>query len=50
MIVTPNLYGSPFANTPFVNTHGAFQQIQQSTPKEQPRELSLPRVINYLAK
>jgi hypothetical protein len=44
------MFASPFAS-PFVSPFGGkiIQQGQPSRPPEQPREMSLPRFVNYLA-
>lgn len=50
---TPNTpYVAPFGNSPFVNNPYISSQLAHQPPNrvEQPRELSLPRVVNYLAK
>lgn len=43
-------YASPFAASPFVNApyHNTPPRVEQP-PVEQPHEMSLPRVVNYLA-
>ena len=46
MLVQP--FASPFAN-PFSNPFGVQPAAQRVAAPEQPRELSLPRYVNYLA-
>lgn len=50
MLTLPLPYASPFGSTPFAtNPYGNFQPVAPVMQEEQPREMSLPRVVNYLA-